>query len=173
MNKIFLITFIFFFSVYNQAFCEEIKLRFKEISIKFEPEKKSNVDNVKRIQNFLKKYLITKGDTKDFFLTVTIKKYDVLVRKEKSEKELINIFKKNNRVYMHSLSLKINLLDYEDKVLESIDLNISSEYQVAESLDFRKRKSINNNLYLELEKKLAVGLKKKLLTNFGDFFIPN
>ena len=89
MNKVFLILFILFFSEYNQALCEEIKLRFKEIRIKFEPEKKSNIENVKKIENFLKNYLITKGDAKDFFLTITIKKYDVLVRKEKPGKELI------------------------------------------------------------------------------------
>ena len=173
MNKVFLILFILFFSEYNQALCEEIKLRFKEIRIKFEPEKKSNIENVRKIENFLKNYLITKGDAKDFFLTITIKKYDVLVRKEKSGKELIKIFKKNNRVYIHNLFLTIHLLDFDSKVLESINLSISSKNKVEDSLDFRKRKSINSNLYLELEKKLAVGLKKKLLTNFGDFFIPN
>ena len=173
MNKVFLIILSFFFSEYKHAFSEEIKLRFKEIRIKFEPEKKSNIENVKKIENFLKNYLITKGDTKDFFLTVTIKKYDILVRKEKSEKELIKIFKKNSKAYIHNLFLTIRLLDYDSKVLESINLSISSENKVEERLDFRKRKSINSDLYLELEKKLKIELKKKLLINFGDFFIAH
>ena len=64
-------------------------------------------------------------------------------------------------------------LDYDSKVLESINLSIFPENKVEEGLDFRKRKSINSNLYLELEKKLKTELKKKLLTNFGDFFIPH
>ena len=126
MNKVLLIVFTLFISEYNQALCEEIKLRFKEIRIKFEPEKKSNIENVKKIENFLKNYLINKGDAKDFFLTITIKKYDVLVRKEKPGKELIKIFKKNNRAYIHNLFLTIRLLDYDSKVLESINLSILS-----------------------------------------------
>lgn len=173
MNKVLFIVFTLFISEYNQGLCEEIKLRFKEIRIKFEPEKKSNIENVKKIENFLKNYLINKGDAKDFFLTITIKKYDVLVRKEKPGKELIKIFKKNNRAYIHNLFLTIRLLDYDSKVLESINLSIFSENKVEGGLDFRKRKSINSDLYLELEKKLKTELKKKLLTNFGDFFIPH
>ena len=80
---------------------------------------------------------------------------------------------RNSRAYIHNLFLTIRLLDYDSKVLESINLSIFSENKVEGGLDFRKRKSINSNLYLELEKKLKTELKKKLLTNFGDFFIPH
>lgn len=173
MSKFFLIIIILSLNPYSHGFCEEIKLRFKEININFQPEKKSNIESVKKIQSFLDDYLISKGGTGDFLLTVTVKMYDILVRKEKSNKEIIKIFKKDSRVYVHNLKLTIILSNYDNIILESIDINISSQNQVDESLDFRQRKSLNNILYLDLQQKLATELKKNLLINLGDFVIPH
>ena len=173
MYKVFLIIVILSLNPHTHGFCKEIKLRFKEININFQPEKKSNIENVKKIQSFLEDYLVSKGNTRDFLLTVTVKMYDILVRKEKSNKELMKIFKKESRVYIHNLKLNIKLSNYDNKILESIDMNISSQNQVDEGLDFRQRKSLNNILYSDLEKKLAIELKKNLLINLGDFVLPH
>ena len=151
----------------------DIKLRFKEIEVEFKPIKKSHREYAYQIVNYLHRVLIKEGNINKYYMTITVKKYDVIVRKEKTERDLIDIFKKENKIYLHKVSLLVEVNDQSGNKIDSIPIETHTKIKADENLTFNQRKMINKNLYKELETRLANELKKKLLTRLGDFVIPN
>lgn len=172
MKKILIVTIFSFLFINKIPLYSDIKLRFKEIKVEFKPVKKSNTEFASKIVNYLYKE-IKKGDLNRYFMTITIKKYDVIVRKEKIEKDLVKIFKKENKIYIHKVSLLVEVNDEFENEVDSIPIKAQTELIVDENLTFNQRKTVNKNLYNELEAKLIHELKKKFLTRLGDFVIPN
>ena len=169
-----LVAAIFLLLFFNKTpLYSDIKLRFKEIQVEFKPIQKSHYEYASKIVNYLYKKVIKEGNLNRYLMKITIKKYDVIVRKEKTEKELIDIFKKENKIYIHKVSLLVEVNDESGNEIDSIPIKAQTEVEVDENLTFSQRKMINKNLYNELEVKLTNELKKKLLTRLGDFVIPN
>ena len=170
------ILFVLIFSIFffkENTLYSDLKLRFKEIEVKFQPINKSNREYASKVVNYLHKVLTKSGNLNEYSMTITVKKYDVIVKKEKTEKDLIDIFKKENKVYLHKVSILVEVNDSSESVIDSIPIEVHTTVIVNENLTFNQRKMINKNLYNELEVKLTSELKKKLLTRLGDFVIPN
>lgn len=172
LKRIILISIFSFLFLYKIPGFSDIKLRFKEIEVRFEPIKKSHTDYASKIVNYLNKILIKAGNSDKYFMSIIVKKYDVIVRKEKNERDLIDIFKRENRVYLHKVSILVEVSDLSGNEVDSIPIETSAVLIVEENLPFNQRKIINKNLYNELKIKLTAELKKNLLTRLGDFVIP-
>ena len=169
-----LVAAIFLLLFFNKTpLYSDIKLRFKEIEVEFKPIQKSHYEYASKIVNYLHKKVIKEGNLNRYLMKITIKKYNVIVRKEKTEKDLIDIFKKENKIYIHKVFLLVEVNDESGNEIDSIPIKTQTEVEVNENLTFSQRKMINKNLYNELEVKLTNELKKKLLTRLGDFVIPN
>ena len=169
-----LVAAIFLLLFFNKTpLYSDIKLRFKEIEVEFKPIQKSHYEYASKIVNYLHKNVIKEGNLNRYLMKITIKKYNVIVRKEKTEKDLIDIFKKENKIYLHKVSLLVEVNDQSGNKIDSIPIETHTTTKVDENLTFNQRKMINKNLYKKLETRLANELKKKLLTRLGDFVIPN
>ncbi len=173
MRRILVATIFSLLFVNKTPLYPDIKLRFKEIEVEFKPIQKSHYEYASKIVNYLHKQVIKDGNLNRYLMKITIKKYNVIVRKEKTEKDLIDIFKKENKIYIHKVFLLVEVNDESGNEIDSIPIKTQTEVEVDENLTFSQRKMINKNLYNELEVKLTSELKKKLLTRLGDFVIPN
>lgn len=151
---------------------EIIKLRFNEINIKFEPEKKSHNQNSKKLIKSISRYFLKVGKSENFIMNIILKRYNVKVIKPQKD-DLLRFFKGDDfKVYVHEVNLVIDVIN-SSKLIDSIILNVSTSREFEDNLSLTERRLINSKIYKELDKKLKNEIKKKLLLKFGDFFVPN
>ena len=170
-HKIFFFIIILSFS-FDSKSNEFVKLRFNEINIKFEPEKKSHNQNSKKLIKSIGNYFLKVGKSENFIMNIILKRYNVKVIKTKKD-DLLSFFKGDDfKLYVHEVNLVLDVKN-SSKLVDSIILNVSVSREFEDNLSLSERRLINSKVYKELDKKLKNEIKKNLLLKFGDFFVPN
>lgn len=172
INVFLFIFFIFFSTTGITSLNEVIKLRIKEINISYEPDKKSHNLNSKKIISFLNDLFIQKGQSEKYYMNIILKRYDVKISKEHDE-DFFSLFSSENKKFIHEVNLLVELREIEkNKLIESTNINIQTSKNYDSDVSLSTRRTINNLLFQEVEKKLLKEFKKVFLLKFGDFVVP-
>ena len=172
INLFLFIFFIFLSTTSISSLNEVIKLRIKEINISYEPDKKSHNLNSKKTLSFLNDLFVQKGQSEKYYMNIILKRYDVKISKEDDD-DFFSLFSSENKKLIHEVNLLVELREIEkNKLIESTNINIQTSENYDSDVSLSTRRTINNLLFQEIEKKLLKEFKKVFLLKFGDFVIP-
>ena len=172
--QIIIICILFILTSYGNCIAlEQIKLRFKSVDVKLEPQKKSNQIYSKKLTNFLKRIISNKEKSEEYKLVVFVRGYNVIVRKHSTKKDLIDFFSENEgRNFIHEVDVYVEMVNNSNNRVEYININILVEEETESYVSIGVRKKINNKIYKKIEFELRKEIKRKFSQKFGDFIIP-
>ena len=160
--------FFLFFS--SEVLSDPLYLRFNEVQVINESSSSSKgYGYSKKIEKVLLKNLITIGDFSKNKLTLGIKRYNIIIRKDRNNNTIF--FADEKKICIHNLEGFLLIHGSQGLKLFYEEFRISSSKLISTN-NYNTKKKINDEVSSLLSEKLIPELRRIFSTNLGDLINP-